>query len=238
MSVVQTIYRNGGPKAKPFSWSYSKLKNFRACPKRHYNVDIAKTYKEEEGEQLRWGNHLHSEFARYLDGRETDLPLDLSQHRVMLKRYRDAPGDKHVELKLAITADLQPCEFFDRKVEPWYRGVVDFLLIKGPVAAALDWKTGKIVEDSEQLGLTAAMIFAHFPQVQAVRTEFVWLKEDAITRADYKPESMTEFWGKLLPDVNVMKRAHETQEYPPRPNGLCKSYCPVTSCPYHGKGAR
>ena len=33
-----------------------------------------------------------------------------------------------------------------------------------------------------------------------------------------------------------MEEAYRTTTYPPKPSGLCSSYCPVTSCPYHGKG--
>ena len=43
-------------KPKPFAWSYSRLKNFEVCPKRHFHVDIAKDFREEEGESLVWGN--------------------------------------------------------------------------------------------------------------------------------------------------------------------------------------
>ena len=49
---------------KPFSWSWSKLKNFRTCPKRHYHVDIAKDFKEDDSEDLLWGNEVHEALAK------------------------------------------------------------------------------------------------------------------------------------------------------------------------------
>ena len=52
------------------------MKNFEVCPKRHYEIDLAKNYKEPEGEQLRWGNFVHDALAkRCKDG--TPLPKDL-----------------------------------------------------------------------------------------------------------------------------------------------------------------
>jgi hypothetical protein len=54
--------------------------------------------------------------------------------------------------------------------------------IAGPVALIVDWKTGKVLENSEQLALMAQCVFAHFPQVMKVRSEFVWLQFDATTR--------------------------------------------------------
>ena len=44
---------------KKFSWSWSKLKNWRSCPKRHYHVDLAKDFKEPPSEALKWGDLFH-----------------------------------------------------------------------------------------------------------------------------------------------------------------------------------
>ncbi len=33
-------------KPKEWSWSYSKLKNYEVCPKRHYEVDVLKNYDD------------------------------------------------------------------------------------------------------------------------------------------------------------------------------------------------
>jgi len=61
LQTTTTRYKPAGP--KPFAWSYSKLKNFEVCPKRHYNVDVIKSFKEEEGEALVWGNMVHKALA-------------------------------------------------------------------------------------------------------------------------------------------------------------------------------
>jgi hypothetical protein len=99
----------------------------------------------------------------------------------------------------------------------------------------LDWKTGKILEDGVQLALMAACVFAHHPQIQKLRTEFVWLKEDATTRADFTREDMVKVWAGVLPRVEVLEKAYKTTDFPPTPNNLCRKWCPVTSCPYHGR---
>ena len=74
MSTVSfdgTVY---AAKPKPFAWSYSKLKNFEVCPKRHYNVDVIKAFKEEEGEALQWGNAVHKALADRCGPRASPLP--------------------------------------------------------------------------------------------------------------------------------------------------------------------
>ena len=64
MAAITTRHGSGlPPKAKPFTWSYSRLKNFEACPKRHYEIDIAKAFKDEDGTALVWGNEVHNALA-------------------------------------------------------------------------------------------------------------------------------------------------------------------------------
>jgi hypothetical protein len=125
------------------------------------------------------------------------------------------------EQQLAITKDFGPTEWFGR--DAWYRGVADVIKIAGPVAAVLDWKTGKILEDGVQLALMAACVFAHHPQIQKIRTEFVWLKEgDAVTRADFSRDDMPKVWAGVLPRVQALEEAHKTANFPPKPGYLCR----------------
>lgn len=218
--------------AKPFAWSYSKLKNFETCPKRHYEIDITKRIKEEESEQLAYGNQLHSAIAARIE-KGTPLPAPYASMEEWAERVLTGEGTILVEQKLAITKDLQPCEFFAR--DAWFRGVADVVKIVGPVALVLDWKTGKILEDGVQLALTAQCVFAHHPQVQKIRAEFVWLKENATTRGNYARSDMVQLWNNLTPRLEALEHAHNTTTYPARPGPLCRRWCPVSDCPHHGQ---
>ena len=236
-----TTYNGAQPRAviKSFAWSYSRLKNFEACPKKHYHVDIAKDFREEEGEALQWGNAVHKAAAAYLS-KGAALPESMKLLRPWCDKITgDGLGVILVEQQLAITKEFMPCEWFG--MEAWFRSVADVLkLIELPndlqVALALDWKTGKIVEDSVQLALMAACIFAHHPKVQRIRTEFIWLAHDAQTRADFSRDDMPKMWKGLWPRIEALQGAHNSQDYPPKPGGLCRRWCPVTKCPHHGDG--
>jgi hypothetical protein len=223
-------------KAKPFTWSYSRLKNFEVCPKKHWEIDIAKNVKETEGEQLVWGNAVHAALAKRIDKGEA-LPQTMHQYEkwaLGVLAGADQPGVQIlVEQKLAITKDFGACEYFDDGV--WFRGVGDVIKLWDEVALTVDWKTGKILEDSVQLALTAACIFAAYPHVQAVRSEFVWLKEDATTREDFRREDMPGLWRGLWPRIEALENAHKHTDYPAVHGRLCKKHCPVSSCPYFGK---
>lgn len=217
--------------SKPFSWSYSKLKNFASCPKRYYNVDIAKAFKEAPSEALTYGDELHKAFQNRI-GKGKPLPKGFEQFEDHCVRLLGVGGTQKVEQKLAITKELGACEFFAK--DAWFRSIADFLTIKGSVALVIDYKTGKVLEDSEQLALMAECVFSHYPEVQAVRAEFWWLKDDAVTREDFRRHQRKDTWARVLPRVLELKHAHDTMEFPPKPGFLCRKWCPVASCPHHG----
>ena len=227
MNVVTTR----GNKPKPFAWSYSRLKNYETCPKRHWHCDIVKDVKEEESDQLLYGNMLHSAMAKRIS-EGVPLPKGYDEYEDWAVKVLTGEGKVLVEQKLALNKDFGATSFFAR--DAWFRGVGDVIKIIGPVALVLDWKTGKIVEDSQQLALMAACVFAHHPEVMKVRSEFIWLKDDATTRADFTREGMSAVWASLWPRLQALEQAHNTTTYPAKPGGLCKRYCPVSQCPHHG----
>lgn len=224
-----TTVRN---KAKAFSWSYSKLKNYETCPKRHWHVDVARDIKEPEGEALLWGNAVHKALADRV-GSGVALPKTMAEYEPWARRILTGDGRILVEQKLAINKEFGPESWFSDTA--WYRGIGDVIKIVGPVALIVDYKTGKIIEDGSQLALMAACVFAHYPKVQKVRSEFVWLKEDASSRADFTREGMADIWRGLWPRIETLERAHTTLTFPANPGPLCKRWCPVNVCPHHGE---
>lgn len=219
-------------KPKSFSWSYSKLKNYETCPKRHWHVDVQRDVKEEEGESLQWGNAVHKALAERA-AKGTPLPKGMEQFEKWVELIVTPGSNILVEQKLAITSEFAPCSWFADNA--WYRGIGDIIKLAGPVALVADYKTGKIIEDGSQLALMAACVFAHHPTVKRVRSEFIWLKEDATTRADFDRDKMASVWAGLLPRVEALENASKTLTFPPKPGGLCKRWCPVRQCPHFGE---
>lgn len=225
-------------KPKEWRWSYSKLKNFETCAKRHNEIDLLKNYTEQDDDPnspLNWGNAVHSGLAKACSG-SSPLPETMKQFQTWVDRVRAGPGALHVEQKYAITRDFRPTTFFGR--DAWYSGIGDIVRIDRDIALILDWKTGKILEDSVQLMLMATCLFVHFPALKRVRSEFVWLKDECTTPEVFTRQEVADQWVELLPRVKAMEDAMKSQTYPPKPSGLCVKYCPVLSCPFHGKGAR
>lgn len=229
---------------KSFAWSWSRLKNWRDCARRHYECDIRKNYKEET-EEIVWGNTYHTTMQQRIE-RNKPLPSDWWKgHDYWPGRFRQVfedGADVRVELKLAMDRDFQPCEWF--APQTWCRGIVDVLGLAPHVSMALacDWKTGgKIRPEMEQLAINAQLIFSHHPEIETVNTFYCWsqhIKEVPPDVVTYTKRDMIPLWNKLLPELRQMEEAARTMEYPPKPSGLCVSWCPVTTCQYHGKGNR
>lgn len=236
------------PRVKEWSWSYSKLKNFEVCPRKHYEVDLAKTAAETQSDDpdsaLAWGDRVHKAFAATLKGTAL-LPPEMEMYRHWIDRVLAGPGTLLVEQKYAITRQFQKAPYFAPNV--WVRMIGDVVRIDNPftdrhgkhyqLALAMDWKTGKILEDSVQLMLMAQALFSHYPSLTHVRSEYVWLKDDCTTPEVFTREEVASQWLGLLDRVESLETAHKTQNYPPKPGYLCKKYCPVASCPYWKKGA-
>jgi hypothetical protein len=226
---------------KDWSWSYSKLKNFEVCPKKHYEVDLAKTYVETQSDDpdsaLNWGNRVHDAFKRALTGQEP-LPAEMVAvgYQKWVDRVLKGPGDLLVEQKYAINRQFQKTSYFAN--DAWYRGIGDVVRLDKDIALILDWKTGKILEDSVQLMLMAQCLFSHYPALRYVRSEFVWLKEDCTTPELFSRQEVADQWVQLIERVNALEHASKTMTYPPKPGYLCKKYCPVESCPFWKKGSR
>lgn len=221
---------------KPFAWSFSKLKNFETCPKKHYEVDLQRNYQE-ESTHLTWGNEVHKALENAVK-KISPLPIEMKSYSKYVQSVLNAHGKVEVEKQYALDRNFVPVSWFDKQA--WYRGKADVVLINGENALAIDWKTGKVSKDSVQLMLMAQCIFAHNPQVKRVRTMYVWLQfpdaEPVIE--DYDRQEVANAWIGLLLRVKLMEEAYNTQTYPPKPSGLCRKHCPVVSCPHHGKGAR
>ncbi len=219
-----------------FSWSYSKLKNFETCPKRHYHYDVARDIKDAETEEIRFGNRMHDAYARYLQAiGQVPLPATFASAQPMLDKLRAAPGKRYIEQKWAITSTFQHANW--RGNEAWYRAVVDFALHSpdGEVMTIVDWKSGKVKDDPTQLQLLAATAFIHFPRVQRVKAALMFTVHGHAERSEFVRTDQKEIWTEILPRVKALRTANDAKEYPPKPGFLCRKWCGVVSCPHHGK---
>ena len=122
---------------KPIAWSYSALNAFETCPRQFYEVRVVKNYKDEMGEEAKWGDYVHKCLDKRI-GEGKRLPDALQKYEKYAQRFDNAPGTVYSERKIALTQDLEPVSFFDKRV--WVRGIIDVSVLNKQRGAAWDWK--------------------------------------------------------------------------------------------------
>jgi CRISPR/Cas system-associated exonuclease Cas4 (RecB family) len=222
-----------GKDVGPAPWSFSRIKAFSTCPKQFYHVNVLKEFPYEETEAMRYGTEFHKAAEDFIrDG--TPIPDRFGFARDALQVLADKPGEKICEQKLGLTAELEPCGFFDSNV--WFRGIVDLLIIEDDVATIVDYKTSKSSRYAEkgQLELMALSIFRHYPQVKTIRAGLLFVIVNDLVKAKYEKSGQKDLWRKWIAEYARMEKAFDTGVWNPKPSGLCKRHCPVVECAHNG----
>lgn len=218
------------------SWSYSSMSLFQQCPRKYYHLRVAQDIAEAPSEQMRYGLMAHEAAERYVRD-DTPLPPAFSYMREALdklKGFRADDGQILCEHKMALTADLQPCDFNAKN--RWWRGIADLLVVNGSVCRTVDYKTGKNqYADLKQLELLALAVFQHFPKVNVVKAGLLFVVHPAFIKATYLREEIEERWKKWKEQSSQLDEAYATGVWNPKQNFTCRSWCPVVSCSHNGK---
>ena len=228
---------------KPRPWSHSSLTDFHNCPKAFYEKRVARSVVEQANDAGRAGDFVHKAFEAYLTSGvplPAGYPEDVAvwpkgvkppaHYQSYLDAIQGSSGEMHVECKYALTSALQPCTF--DATDAWCRAIIDVLHLDGSRARVLDHKTGKRKADGWQLKLNAMLVFAHHPEVDVVKTGYVWLQSDDLDTAEYRREYLGFMWQEYAERLHPYNEAFRIEQFPPRPSGLCNGWCPVQQCAY------
>lgn len=215
---------SSGKRGTAVPWSFSSLQQYETCPRRFYFTRITKAIVEPQTEATRFGNEVHSALEKYVAGK-AELPGNMVQYKPYADSVRNSAGDKLLEYKFGLTKDLKPTEFFAKNV--WVRGVLDVCIIRDDEAVVLDWKTGKRKFDGDQLKLFAGVGLTLWPYVKSVKTGYVWLPDKKIDRETFTPEQKPVIFAEFAQRVRRMEESEKNDDWPARPSGLCKKWCPV-----------
>lgn len=220
---------------QPKAWSYSALTSFETCPKQFWHYRIKKDFKDSGNESSTYGEYVHKAIQRYIKN-NIKLPLDIVHMQPAIDKYKNSQMQlSGTELQLAINSDYAPTGWFDKDV--YCRVIIDAAYSYDSVALLLDWKTGKMKPDSEatQLSLAACVYMLHDANVDRVASRYVWLAHKGKTsNFTLNREDMPKVWNALAPRLKRYQEAHKRDEFPANPSGLCRKWCPITSCPHHG----
>lgn len=209
------------------AWTYSQLDSFESCPRKFYHTKVLRDVIEPPTVHSEWGTKVHSAFENFVLTGEV-LPEGMEQWQNIATKIAMLPGEKLAEHKFAIDRNFQPADW----KASWSRGIADLVVLHNNKAAVFDYKTGKR-KPSEQLDLYAVYVFHHFPHIDSVSTNYVWLKERKIDRKTLNRPDTPNVWQAILPRVSKLESAYQRDSWPARTSGLCRGWCPVTSCEFN-----
>jgi hypothetical protein len=216
------------------AWSYSALDAFENCPKRFYHTRVSKDTPDPPGPEALFGTRVHKALEERI-GAATPLADTFACYEPYAAKVVSLvkPGGVlRAEQKIALTRDLKPTGYFAKDV--WFRAVLDFSIRNNNQMIIGDWKAGKRKPLSQQLELSAAAAAAIEPEVTTFKCVFIWLNEKLSDISMFTREQATSVWEKFLPRVARIDEAHQTGEWPAKPSGLCRRYCPVKTCKHCG----
>ena len=221
----------------PGAWSYSSLKLFEQCPRRYQAEKVTKEVGYTETEATIYGTELHKAAEEYIrDGKPIDPRFDFI--KPYLDKLNAIEGVKFCELKLGVKrveGRLVACDFFDPAV--WFRGVADLVIIDGDRAWITDYKSGKSAKyaDIRQLALMAAALFLKYPEVKKIKTSLLFVVSKEFIKEDFQKDYGLSIFSELNGLLTARDKAYETDVWNPRPNNLCRKWCPVKTCPHCGE---
>jgi len=216
------------------TWSHSSLKDYEGCPRRYQEVKVLKNFPFVENDATRYGTEFHKAAEDYIqDG--VVLPDQFMFAKPTLDALVAKPGRKLCELQMALTTDLQPCDWTSPNV--WVRGIADLIIVddENMTAWVIDYKTGNNkYPDREQLKLMSLMVFAHMPHIRKVNSALLFIVKDDMVRHSMAVEQSKAEWWQYRQRIARIEQAHETGVWNTKPSALCP-WCPVTTCEHHPK---
>jgi hypothetical protein len=220
---------------KPTIFSWSTLEQYQTCPNKCLHQNVLHDIPWVETEENKWGNMVHAELERCArlrmlpEGRFTELSYIVSA-------FLGASGELRPEVKLGVTRDLEACDFYDPLV--FIRGNnADLIIDYGDWAVLWDYKTGKKKRGSKQLMLAALMAFAKFPKLNKIVASYIWTQAKTLKpdQEVYYRDRIPEYWENFLPLIKEIEYCIDKDIWYKRQNGLCRQWCPVSSCEYNGR---
>ena len=214
-------------------WSFSSLKQYKNCPKQYYEIRVAKNFTSRDSVDSLYGKEVHEALEEYVrDG--VPLAKNYEQFKRFVDPLLDIAGTKYCEHEMALTVDKKPCGFHAE--EYWVRGIADLLIVDEDVAYIIDYKTGKSTyADTNQLKLMAAMVFAHFPKVNKIKSGLMFLLSNSFLTEEYVRQDLDKLWSAFDTDLSRLALAFENAIWPASPTGLCRRHCPVETCKFYGE---
>ena len=163
------------------AWSFSRYSTYVKCALLAYYKFILKLKEPKplSTSPLGRGKIIHKEAELYSTGQTKRMPASLELFADEFKALRKVKKKLQVEQQLACDRDWEQSDWFDGST--WFRAVLDCMYVDGDTLVVIDYKTGKLKQEVEQLELYAIIGFIYGPEhITKVRCEFWFLDQGEI----------------------------------------------------------
>lgn len=217
--VVRTAPTGSSVGGAILQWSFSRLNDWRKCPKMAFFKHVQKM-KEPGNKHTERGSAIHLLCQKYVEGKIAVLPEELKKFK---KEFEVLKKNKaQCEAEWAFGPDWVAQTWF-AKLYKLLRVKTDACyLVKGknPVARVIDFKTGRVNEShEEQLSLYALATLLMYPEATSVETE-LWYLDSGDKTAQVFPASdlpaLKEYWE------SVAKPMFEDKSFQCKPGDACR----------------
>lgn len=205
------------------AWSFSSLNDYINCPRSYQLKRVTKECKQGETEAMRHGTIQHEHFELRVK-HDKPLPPEAAWMEPHIQMMEKSGAQLVAEQDVGLTKGLTKTSFFAKDV--WVRGKLDLCIKKPDSSVVLDFKTGKRKMDSDQLMLFAGFEFALRPEIDTVKTGYVWLKDKKIDSETFTRSQVPMIWGHFMPKIERMEKSYTNDEWPAKVSGLC-GWCPA-----------
>lgn len=238
------------------SWSYTRLKDFEQCARMFQGKYVTKEFPSPDFEayHLKRGKMIHTALENFLKTGDWDY---LDPDKTTLLTHTDEAGNKKcvlnvplnflkplltklrsskfldVEDEKAFDCDLNPVSWYDKRV--WVRIIMDVMaLSEDGTLVILDWKSGKIFNEVDQLRICAGGAMALMPGVQKVLVAYIWLDHPHAKPliAEYTRDDFDAIWQEFGDRSEMIQLALESGVWEPSPSAFNCKWCPAlpTQC--------
>lgn len=218
-----------------FAHSYSSVSKFETCP-RQFEYRYILGHREPQTEATMWGTRVHEALEAKAKGADGPLPEGMEKMEWAVAPVLKAKETGMLVLtehKIAVDRYMKPVTFDSKQA--WLRAILDVAILHGGYAMLNDYKTGKR-RPTWQLQLGALLTFYTYPAIQQIETRYLYLKETApAARTDksaYVRATTPTMAGEIFPRVIRVEKALESGKFDPKPSGLCRGWCPCTTCEF------
>jgi len=172
------------------SWSFSRLNDWRKCPRMAWYKHVQKIREPGNKYTLR-GTLIHQMAQDFVEGKLKKLPPELLKFKAKFEELK----------KLKAVCEEQWAFSPQWKEETWFAKVYKLLrvktdacvVVKKDTVRIIDFKTGKVNEDhEEQLSLYALAAFVKYPEAKWVAAELWYLDSGDLTEQLFPVSDLPE----------------------------------------------